>query len=113
MDDCIFCKIIKRELPTTVKSENESVIAFVTNKPAAKVHILIVPKKHISTFLDISENDKEILYEMKKMAEEVVEKENIKEAYKLIFNGGNYQSVKHLHWHLLGGEFDQKWTDKL
>ena len=113
MEDCIFCKIIKKEIGAPIKFENDSVIAFVTNKPAAEVHILIVPKKHISTLLDIKDEDREILFEMKQVIQGMVENEGLKDGYKLIFNGGKYQSVMHLHWHLLGGKFESEWESKI
>lgn len=106
MTDCIFCKIVTRQIQTEVLFEDESVMAFYDINPSAEVHILIIPKKHIETVLDISENDAGILYSLIRAAQVLVKKNNLdKIKYRLIFNGGLAQHVKHIHLHLLGGNF--------
>jgi histidine triad (HIT) family protein len=102
--DCIFCKIAAHEAPATVELENDSVIAVKSINPAAKTHILIMPKKHVNTFLELGDE----IIEMTKAAQELIKKKGIKEAYKIAFNGGRYQSVGHVHWHLLGGELENE-----
>lgn len=113
MEDCIFCKIIKRELPSSIQFENDSIIAFSSNKPVAQTHILVVPKKHIENFLAIKEEDKDLMSDMTKVSQELVQKLNIKHGYRLVFNGGKYQIVQHLHWHLLGGNLEEEWKNKI
>ena len=61
MEDCIFCKIIKKEIPSTIIYEDDKVIAFNDVNPAAPIHILVVPKKHIETLLDVSDQDNELI----------------------------------------------------
>ncbi|CAN5335142.1 histidine triad nucleotide-binding protein [soil metagenome] len=107
MQDCIFCKIGKHEIPTNVEFENDSVISFPSNDPVAEFHFIIIPKKHIISVLDIEDNDKDIFMEMVKAAEHLIKEKNISDGYKLIFNGGKYQSIKHLHWHLLAGKLEE------
>lgn len=102
MEDCIFCKIVKGEITTEKVYEDNDVIAFKDIKPAATVHILLCPKKHIESFLRISNNFD--VTPMVKAAQRIIGEKNIQEGYKLVINGGKYQEVPHLHWHLLGGD---------
>ena len=60
MENCIFCKIINKEIPSTIVYEDEKVIAFNDVNPAAPIHILVIPKKHIETLLDVSEEDSDL-----------------------------------------------------
>ena len=107
MSDCIFCKIISGEIPSTIIAENEHAIAFNDIDPQAPVHVLIIPKKHITSLneLDISE-DKDVLAGMIALAQEIAEKLGVKEdGYRLVNNCGELggQAVGHIHFHLLGG----------
>lgn len=105
MSDCIFCKIAKKEINSEIIYENENVIAFKDLSPKAKIHVLIVPKKHYETILDI--DDKEILNDMLVAVKEIAKKYNIDEqGFRLINNCKEYggQEVMHLHIHMLGGE---------
>ncbi len=106
MADCIFCKIANHEAKGDVQFENDSVIAFSSIDPAAHVHVLIVPKVHIVTFMNLEDKHKDVFIEMAKAAQKIIEMKNITNAYKLVFNGGKYQSVQHIHWHLLGGNLE-------
>lgn len=108
MDDCIFCKIVKGSIPAEMEAQTSLVLAFKSIDPVAKEHILIIPKEHITTFLDLEDKHKEILIDMAKVAQELVEKKKIQNGYKLVFNGGKYQAIPHIHWHLLGGELYDK-----
>ena len=104
--DCIFCKIIKKELPAEIVAEEEKVVAFKDIKPVAPIHILIVPKKHIPSINEVEEKDKELLGEMLIFAKKVAEKYSLTEkGYKLVFNvgKGGGQIIFHLHLHLIGG----------
>lgn len=104
MSDCIFCKIVQGEAEADKVFENEKVIAFESIDPAAEVHTLVVSKKHVTTFMEIEDAD--LIFEMTKAAQEVVKKKNIESGYKTVFNGGKYQYVPHIHWHVLGGKLE-------
>ena len=106
MSDCIFCKIIKKEIPSTAVYENENIYAFRDIHPQAKTHILIIPKKHISSVTQIdtsSETLKQIFDGIKQIAKQ----EKIDPSgFRVVTNNGPYagQTVFHLHFHILGGE---------
>jgi histidine triad (HIT) family protein len=108
MDDCIFCKIINGEIPSTKVFENEKIIAFNDINPKAKVHILIVPKKHIKSIKHLEEVDKELVGELFLTAKEIAEDKGL-EGYKLLINVGKEggQLVNHLHIHLLSGDWKE------
>ena len=106
--DCIFCKIVKKELPTTILFENEDCIAFNDIKPVSPTHILVIPKVHIKNLTET--NDKELLGKLLLTACEVAKKNNLKEGFRTVINTGDNggQTVYHLHVHVLGGRF-HKW----
>lgn len=108
MDDCIFCKIAKGQAPAKIEMENSKIISFASISPAAEHHILIVPKIHIASFTDLGEKHKDIFMGMVKMAQDLIKAKKISSGYKLVFNGGKYQYVKHLHWHLLAGNLENE-----
>lgn len=108
MSDCIFCKIVKGESSAEVVAENKSVIAFENIKPAADTHILIIPKKHIDNFINSELDD--VIGEMSKIAQKIIVDRKLEDGYKIIFNGGKYQAIAHLHWHLLAGEMREDGT---
>jgi histidine triad (HIT) family protein len=112
MADCIFCKIAKRESPASVALDSKNVIAFKSIDPAAEHHYLIVSKKHIIELKDVTSKDKDVLYDMVEAAQALIKKHNLTGGYKLIFNGGKYPEIKHLHWHLLGGELEENYHEK-
>ncbi len=105
--NCIFCKIISREIPAKIIYETEYVIAFNDINPVSPEHILIVPKKHIESVDDISAVDNEIIAELLQGAKEIAKLKNLAEdGYRLIINNGKAagQEVLHLHLHILGGK---------
>jgi len=106
--DCIFCKIAKGEASAFLEGETEGVAAFRSIDPVSETHILIVPKKHISTFVGIHEKDKDLFFEMIEVAQKIISDKGLVDGYKLIINGGKYQSVPHLHWHLLAGKLEDE-----
>jgi len=112
MADCIFCKIVKGEFPASVELESDNVIAFKSIDPAAEFHFLVVSKKHIREFISIPQSDFKILSDMAETAQAIIKKRDLSRAYKLIFNGGKYPEMKHLHWHLLGGELEEDYHKK-
>ena len=106
MDDCIFCKIVRKEIPSRIVFEDEALLAFRDISPIAPVHIIIIPKKHISDLASVQPEDLEILGRIQLVATKLAEQEGISErGYRVINNcreeGG--QVVKHIHYHLVGG----------
>jgi histidine triad (HIT) family protein len=107
MSDCIFCKIIAKEIPGTIVYEDDLVLAFNDIHPLAPVHVLIIPKKHIESLNDINEEDQALLGHLLIKAKEVAKSFNIAETgYRVITNIGKdgNQVIKHLHFHILGGK---------
>lgn len=105
MKDCVFCKIIKGELPSDKVYEDDDVIAFNNIEPVADTHILICPKQHIESVLNISSK-----FDFSKLIivlQKLISEKNIQDGYKLVINGGKYQSVPHLHIHLLAGNLEK------
>ena len=106
MDDCLFCKMVEGEIEVDRIFENEHILAFKDINPQSPVHILFIPKKHISTILDLEDSDKNIMGELFMTANKIAMKEGIDQnGFRLVINckehGG--QAVFHLHLHLLGG----------
>lgn len=103
--DCIFCKIVNKEIPADIVYEDDKFIAFNDIHPVASVHILIVPKRHIVSVSCIKSEDKDLMGELIMTAKKIAEEKNLK-GYKLIINvnkeGG--QVINHIHLHLLGGK---------
>lgn len=105
--DCIFCKIIEGSIPSTKVYETDKLLAFQDIQPAAPVHILIIPKKHIATMNDVTDEDGPLIAELFTAAREIAKQQGIADAgYRLInnVNSDGGQVVYHLHLHLLGGE---------
>ena len=106
MDDCLFCKIITGDIPADRVFENDRILAFRDINPQAPLHILIIPKLHISTLNDLQPEHTELTGELIRTASELAKKEGIAEAgYRTGFNCNNAggQTVYHIHLHLLGG----------
>ena len=100
---CIFCEIIKGNIPSDIVLEDEKFLAFKDINPSAPIHILIIPKNHIDSF---NETDAEVMKEITPFIKKVAEKVGVlKDGYRLItnINDNGGQEVKHLHFHLLGG----------
>ena len=103
---CLFCKIIDRKIPSKIVYEDEHVFAFEDINPQAPVHILIVPKKHISTMLEAGHDDNELIGRLFQTANKIARDRNIAErGFRLVINCNPDagQSVYHIHLHLLGG----------
>jgi len=106
MGNCIFCKIIKGEIPSDKVYEDEKVLAFRDINPEAPVHIIIIPKKHIISLNEVGEEDLELLSHILIVAGKIASEHKIsKTGYRLVNNCGidGGQTVPHLHFHLLGG----------
>ncbi len=107
MSDCIFCKIINREIPSKSVYETDKVYAFHDIIPQAPVHVLIVPKEHIASHNELTSENVEIMKDIHLAANEIANQLGISESgYRLINNcGANAgQTVFHLHYHLVGGK---------
>ena len=105
MDDCLFCKIIRGDIPSAKVFENDDVFAFRDINPQAPVHVLIVPKKHVANLLEGAEAG--IMDSLMRAAAEIARQQGLAEnGFRLITNCGRdgAQSVNHLHFHLLGGK---------
>ncbi|MGH7671098.1 MAG: histidine triad nucleotide-binding protein [Gemmatimonadaceae bacterium] len=103
-ENCLFCRIVRHDIPATVVAENDHLMAFRDVNPQAPVHILIIPKVHVASLNDVG--DFATLGAMAKLATEVAEQEGISQrGYRLVVNtlGDGGQTVDHLHLHLLGG----------
>lgn len=107
MADCIFCKIAGGEAPATIRYEDEEVVAFDDINPKAPVHVLVIPREHIESSLDLTADEDELVGKMVRVATRIASKEGIDEdGFKLVINTGKNagQLVDHLHLHLLGGK---------
>lgn len=106
MTDCVFCKIVKKEIPSKTVHEDGDFVAFRDVNPQAPVHILIVPKRHIPGLLDVQGGDAELLGRLLLLSSAIARKEGIAErGYRTLFNTNREagQTVFHLHLHLIGG----------
>ncbi len=106
MNDCIFCKIAGKETAGDIVYEDETVIAFRDINPAARVHILVIPKKHIEGVTALND-DKELAARLLLASNKIAEREKIDETgFRVLVNQGADagQIIGHLHFHLLGGE---------
>ena len=104
--DCIFCKIIKGEIPSTVVYEDDFVLAFRDVYPQAPVHVLIVPKEHIGSTADINAENSHLIAKCFEAIKKIADDEGLKGGYRVITNVGanGGQTVFHIHFHLLGGK---------
>ena len=107
MEDCIFCKIIKREIPSEIVYEDEKVIAFNDVNPAAPIHILVVPKKHIESLAHLEKEDEALVGRIYGVINKIAEEQGFKnDGFRVIVNCGKNggQEVMHLHFHILAGK---------
>lgn len=103
--DCIFCKIAAGEIPSTKVYEDESVVAFNDLDPQAPVHVLIIPKEHITSAAEINEENSSVVAHIFEVAAKIAKEKGLDDGYRIVNNCGESagQSVKHLHFHLMGG----------
>lgn len=105
--DCIFCKIVKGEIPCTKVYEDEDVLAFDDINPIAPVHTLVIPKKHIENISSLTDKDNTIVAAVMSGVREVAQIKGITDkGYRVISNNGTGagQEVFHMHFHVLGGK---------
>ena len=106
MEDCVFCRIVDGQIPADVIYEDDTVMAFKDIKPAAPLHLLVIPKKHIPSLADVQNEDKDLLGHILLVAKKLAGDHGLEErGFRLINNCGadGGQVVFHLHFHLLGG----------
>jgi len=106
MSDCLFCRIIRREIPASIVYEDDRVLAFNDINPQAPTHVLLVPKRHISSLNDLTPGDDSLVGELNRRAAAIAEERGISAGgYRTVFNTNRDagQTVFHIHLHLLGG----------
>ena len=110
MNDCLFCKIIKGEIPSSEVYEDDMVYAFNDIAPAAPVHVLIIPKEHITSAADINADNSKVVAHIFEVAAKIAAEKGLSDGFRVVTNCGDSagQTVKHLHFHLLAGR-DMTW----
>jgi len=106
MNDCVFCKIVKKIIPVDFIYQDGLVAAFNDANPLSPAHVLIIPKRHIPSINDLKEDDEELAGRMIMVAQKIAKSLNISEkGYKLLIRVGKHggQEISHVHLHLLGG----------
>jgi len=104
--ECIFCKIAAKEVPVAVIYEDEHIIVFPDIEPAAPVHVLVIPKKHIANLLELTPADSVLMGHVLSTIPKIAALLGISEdGFRLVVNTKDHggQTVQHLHWHILGG----------
>ena len=104
--DCLFCKIIAREIPSTKVYEDEAVYAFRDINPQAPTHILVIPKAHLSSVNDITPENSRVVAHIFQVIPQIAAAEGLTNGYRVVSNCGSDagQTVHHLHFHILGGK---------
>ncbi len=106
MSDCLFCKIIAREIPGTIVYEDDRIVAFNDINPQAPTHVLVVPRKHVATLNELTAEDDQLIGEMVRRAAAIARARGFSSGgYRTVFNTNREagQTVFHVHLHLLGG----------
>lgn len=104
--DCIFCKIVQGEIPSKIVYEDDAVLAFDDINPEAPVHVLVIPKKHIASFNELTAQDGELLVKIMESIQKIAVLKKVDQSgYRIVNNCGadGGQTVGHLHFHIMGG----------
>ncbi|MCL6639426.1 MAG: histidine triad nucleotide-binding protein [Firmicutes bacterium] len=103
--DCIFCKIVRKEIPADTVYEDDHVLVFKDINPAAPVHLLLIPKKHVPTFFELEDGDGDVMGRLQLAAARVARELKLDDGFRLVSNCGKdaEQLVRHIHYHLLAG----------
>jgi len=106
MSDCLFCKIIAGDIPSTKVYEDELVLAFRDIAPQAPTHILVIPKAHIASVAQITAENSAVVAHIFEVIAKVAAQEGLTDGYRVVSNCGAHagQTVHHLHFHILGGK---------
>lgn len=104
MEDCIFCKLAKGEIPTDMVYEDDLISVFRDAAPEAPVHVLMVPKKHVASLNDLVDEDRELMGHMMLKIKDIAAQEDLDNGFRTVINTGEdgQQTVQHLHIHILG-----------
>ena len=104
-DDCLFCKIAAKKIPSKIVYEDDEIFAFEDISPQAPTHVLICPRKHFASLDEAGAGEQAVLGKLQLVAAQLARKRNLLEGYRTVLNNGRGagQSVFHLHLHLLGG----------
>lgn len=104
MADCIFCMLANHEIPTNVVYEDDEMFCFKDVDPQAPVHVLLIPKKHIQCLDDLKEEDAPLMGRMMLKIQDIAKDLELENGYRVVSNNGEdaFQTVKHLHFHILG-----------
>ena len=104
MENCIFCKIAAGEIPSQKVYEDDTVLAFKDIAPAAPVHVLVIPKKHVESVAALTNEDNELIAHIFEVIRIVAKEQGLENGFRLVSNVGEDggQTVKHLHFHILG-----------
>ncbi len=105
MENCLFCKIVAGEIPSSKVYEDETVLAFRDVAPQAPTHILVIPKAHIPSVAEVTAENSAVVAHIFEIIAQVAAQEGLTEGYRVVSNCGAHagQSVHHLHFHVLGG----------
>ena len=105
MDDCLFCKIARGEIPSRKVFEDDEIFAFHDINPARPVHILVIPKRHITSLATVGDADAPVLGRMLALANKLASENGSPDGFRVIINSGRVggQEVAHLHAHIVGG----------
>jgi len=105
MEDCIFCKIVRGEIPSKKVYEDDEVLAFHDIRPSAPVHFMIIPKRHIPSLMDTTDKDADVLGKILVLAPRLAKEQGSTDGFRLIVNTGRVgrQDVYHVHVHVVGG----------
>lgn len=104
MDNCLFCKIVKGDIPSEIIYEDDKVIAFNDINPQAPVHFLVIPKEHIQSAKDINEENSKLIGHIFHIASKLAKEKGLDSGYRIVNNCGvdGGQTVDHIHFHVLG-----------
>lgn len=104
--DCVFCRIVRRELPATIVFENERLLAFDDIRPRAPVHVLVIPKRHIASLNEVPDDAGDLIGEILLKARDIAHAKGVgRTGYRVVLNTArdSGQEVYHIHFHVLGG----------
>ena len=106
MNDCLFCKIIAGDIPSTKVYEDDTILAFRDIAPMAPTHILVIPKTHIPSVDGVTAENSAVVAHIFEVIPQIAKAEGLEQGYRVVSNCGDHagQTVKHLHFHILGGK---------
>jgi len=105
MENCLFCKIVAGDIPSTRVYEDDTVLAFRDIAPQAPTHILVIPKQHMGSVAEVTAENSAVVAHIFEVIAQIAAQEGLAEGYRVVSNCGDHagQTVKHLHFHILGG----------